>query len=310
MHTVIKYKYITDLSISELNSHIVIPCLNEEGYKTLLLRNAKQKRIQSVYQTKKLLIKRNSVLVLNGNEFFFHIVICKEQTEFMNRNFDIIYDYLFKKLESEIDEYELSELLFSIEDLFAKSSENIELLQIGTAGELLTLMLFIERGYLEILHVYHRNNFSKHDIEFSNKYKLEIKTTLNEKRIHRFSHTQLTSNDKKIHIASVVLSLVENGLSLYQLFLKIIEKIDDYEIAFSIKKLMNFVSIDSSNQGIVFDYKNSIDSIRIIDSNHVPKINCELPDGITNVHYDSDCSFSESTTLSKYLEIIKQITRI
>src|SRR5690606_38670450 len=104
---------------------VVIPCINDDGFRTLLIKNSEPKRYPSSYTTKYLLIKRNVVLVNAEDEYFCHLISCRENSEFMNHNFDTIYEYLFKKIESPIDEYSFSDLMNSIEELFSKNSENL-----------------------------------------------------------------------------------------------------------------------------------------------------------------------------------------
>ena len=37
------FKYIAELEEFDLRNRIVIPCLNEDGYRTLLIKNSKEK---------------------------------------------------------------------------------------------------------------------------------------------------------------------------------------------------------------------------------------------------------------------------
>ena len=106
------YKYITEITEKEMNEMIIIPCLNDNGFRTLLIKNLTKKRIESNYDTKHLIIKKNITLYYDNQPYFFHLISCKENTNLMNYNFDIIYEYLFKKIEEPIEESTLSELLF------------------------------------------------------------------------------------------------------------------------------------------------------------------------------------------------------
>jgi hypothetical protein len=290
----ITYKYLVDLSIDELNSKVVIPCLNEDGFRTLLIKSTDHKRQTSSYSTKHLIIKKNVVLTHDSEDYFLHLISCRESTEYINHNFDLIYDYMFKKIENGINENEFSDLLLSIEELFSKATENIENLQVGTAGELLTLLYFHKFGHTEIIENYHKNAYSKHDIELDENKKIEVKTTTKESRIHKFSHRQLVSGENQVYISSVLLSKVEKGMSLYQLFHKLIDVVTSYETLFSLRKMMNYCNVDITSQGVVFDYNISLGSVRIISANDVPHITTEIPNGISNLYYDSNCDFVRS----------------
>lgn len=298
------YKYIADIILEELNTQIVIPCINESGMRSLLIKNSSNKRILSSYNTKNLLIKRNSVLNHGNTEYFFHTISCRNSSDFMNRNFDIIYDYLFKKIDKPIDEYEFSELLNSIEELFTKGTTDLNNLQVGVVGELLTLMYFVNNGYYDVLNRYHKNAFSKHDIELDSVKKIEIKTTAKENRIHRFSHHQLFESGYKIFVASVIIRHVENGMSLYKLFKQVMSHIDNYETHFFINKMMNYCAVDEYNQGILFSYEASYNSILLFRAQDIPHISDTIPKGVSNLNYDSVCDLSPSIDIHELMSAL------
>ena len=298
----ITYKYLVDLDVDELNMKTVIPCLNEDGFRTLLIKSINQKRQTTTYSTKHLIIKKNVVLTHDSNDYYMHLISCRESNEYINHNFDLIYNYLFKKIENGIDENEFSDLLLSIEELFSKATDNIENLQVGIAGELLTLLLFYKNGYPNLVESYHKNAYSKHDIEIDEKKKIEVKTTAKESRIHSFSHKQLVSGDNDVFVSSVLLSKVEKGMSLYQLFQELMSFVISYETSFSLRKMMNYCNVDITSQGVVFDYDISLESIRIIKACDIPHISIEIPKGVSNVYYDSNCDFVPTIHPSKVFE--------
>lgn len=298
------YKYIADISKNELDDSIVIPCINELGHRTLLIKNATQKRHSSIYSTKYLIIKRNSVLTYSSIDYYFHVISCKDSSDYINRNFEIIYDYLFRKIDAPIDEVKFSELIMSIEELFSRSNDNLENLQIGLIGELLTLKLLYENGVRTILDKYHKDNYSRHDIEVNNRLKIEVKTTIKEKRIHRFSHSQLDKISMDVYISSVLLIKVESGMTLYRLFEEILKLIDDFEVSFLIKKQMSFCGVDSINQGISFSYEESIKRVKFFPIKEIPKLSGSIPDGISNISYDVQCDFISDMNIC---EVIRRI---
>jgi len=300
------YKYITEITEKEMNEMNIIPCLNDNGFRTLLIKNLTRKRIESNYDTKHLTIKKNITLYYENQPYFFHLISCKENTNLMNYNFDIIYEYLFKRIEEPIDENTFSELLFSIQSLFEKTSENLNQVQIGTAGELLTVLHLYNSGYKEIFNNLHKNVYSKHDIEITNSLKIEVKTTTKETRTHRFSHNQIYDNFYDIYVSSVMLFRTEKGISLYDLFIEILNITDNYEARFSLYKLMNFCGVNNMNQGIVFSKDNSIKSIKIINSLDLPKINNDIPHGISNVSYDVYCDLAKQQSIGNFVKFLKE----
>src|SRR5690606_2644644 len=147
----------------DLRNRNVIPCINEEGNSSILIKNSKDKDNQTIYSTKYLTIKKNTVLMYEDKEYFFHIISCRDKTDYMEENFKIILEYLFGKLSLPISDEEFTDLLTSIQELFKKPSEDINTIQIGTAGELLTLLYIFDNGKEDILEKYHKKNNSKHD---------------------------------------------------------------------------------------------------------------------------------------------------
>src|SRR5690554_6104891 len=111
------YKYITELEEFDLRNRIVIPCINEEGYSSILIKNSKDKDNQTIYSTKYLTIKKNTVLMYEDKEYFFHIISCRDKTDYMEENFKIILEYLFGKLSLPISDEEFTDLLTSIQEL-------------------------------------------------------------------------------------------------------------------------------------------------------------------------------------------------
>jgi len=281
-----KYKYITEIEIKALNSTTVIPCINEDGFRTILIKNSISNEFTSLYSTKYLNIKKNAKLTYESYNYFCHIISCKESTEFMNKSFDIMYEYLFKKIEIPIDEIQFSEIIYSIEELFSRATSDSLNIQIGTAGELLTLIFLHQKGYHNIFDYYHKNSFSKHDIEINERFKIEVKTSVSEKRIHRFSHLQLVNDQYEIFISSVLLSLTEKGMTMLDLIEKSLLYCNNFESTFNIKKLLNYMQLDEYNKGIIFSFENSIENIKFYPITSVPKIIGALPKGITNLSYD------------------------
>ncbi|WP_026400247.1 PD-(D/E)XK motif protein [Acholeplasma equifetale] len=298
-----QYKYISDIDQNTFESNVVVPCINDEGYRTILIKNKTQNRFASSYATKHLIIKKNIVLVHGDLEFYCHIITCKNSDPYTNRNFDIINEYLFQKLDKPIDEFEFSELLNSIEQLFDKANGEISKHQIGIAGELITLLYFAKQGFSNVLNNYHKNFFSHHDIEISDVIKIEVKTSAEGKRIHKFNHEQLNDKHMRIYISSVKLYTVEKGMSLYQLFDTILKIVKNYETKFLIYKLMNFCCVDEINQGITFSLEDSLDSVRIFHSKDIPQIKEEIPKGVLNISYSSDCELVPEIDIKDIVEL-------
>lgn len=286
-----KFKYISSITESELEDNIVVPCTDEDGFSCILIKNAKSKTISSGYSTDNMEIKINRVLLRNGKDYFFHIIRAKKTDAYSRNQFDTIFEFVFKKIESPIDDVELSGLITSLEDYFKTTPEkNKREIQIGVFGELFTIKYLYDIGYEDIVEKFHKNFYSKHDIEINSKVRMEVKSTTSEKRIHHFKHNQIMRNDVKVILSSVMLEESKEGVSLKSLFEDVMSLFDDPDAKFALQKLMIRCGIADGEEGMSFAYEKALTDIKFYDAVNLPKIDKESFEGITNIEYDVDCS--------------------
>jgi len=299
-----QFKYISQITKEELNNNIVIPCTNENGYPCILIKNSIEKKISSNYNTDNLEIKLNAVLVHDNENHYFHIITSKKNDYFAKVQFNVIFEYVFMKIESKISDNSLSNLISSIYEYFKISPDaDFRNMQIGVFGELLCIKKLYESGYEEIVNKYHRDFYSKHDIEINDKVRLEIKTTSSEKRIHRFKHNQIYRDDVKVFVASSILEPSQEGCSLYDLFVEIKSLYSDPDAKFALEKLMKKCGISLENKGLTFALSKAYGDLYFFDSDSLPKINIKEPNGVTNISYDVDCSFGESLDVFEMIKL-------
>ena len=297
-----QFKYIAELSEEELIKEIVIPATNEQGYQCILIKNSVMKTIFREYNTDNLEIRLNSVLRNNDTEFYFHIIRAKETDYAIKLQFQIIYEYVFNKITNPISDNELLSLVTSLEEFFRITPDvNPHLLQIGVYGELLTIQNLYINGYREITQKYHKNFYSTHDIEISPELRIEIKTSTNEKRIHHFSHNQISRTDTEVYVVSSVLEESQEGKSLFTLFDEVKLLYDDAEAVFELEKLKKRCNVSESNEGIRIAYNKAINDLRIINAHELPQINSLIPQGVTGVNYDVECGFANYKTVNDFV---------
>ena len=70
-----QFKYIGNITPEELETQIVFPCFDEDGYRCILIKNAFEKTVVSKYETDNMVIKLNAKLLFESKEYFFHIII-------------------------------------------------------------------------------------------------------------------------------------------------------------------------------------------------------------------------------------------
>ncbi len=207
-----------------------------------------------------------------------------------------------------MNDEEILKLIFSLEELFKVTpTQNKENIRIGLYGELLFLHSIFTNGYEKILEKYHSNFFSKHDIELTEKTRIEIKTTTKESRIHSFKHNQIFRTDLNVYVGSVLLEESEEGLSLYDLCEILKNESRSADFNFGLDKLMKFVEISDHDKGPSFSYELALDKIRIIEANKLPHLDISETNGITNISYDVECSLADYMSTNQFVKNIENI---
>ena len=299
------FKYIADISEQYLDEAVVVPCRNEQGFQTILIKNASQKRISSFFATDNLSIKLDKVLLKGEKEYFVHIIESKKTDGFAAQQFQVIYDYIFGKITDPISSVDLFNLISSLEEYFRLTPDpNRKKIQIGVFGELLSLCYLYESGFPEILNKYHNDFFSKHDIEISSSVRLEVKTTTGDKRIHHFRHDQICRKDIDVYVLSVLLEASQEGLTLYDLFMRVIGMVMDPDKKFALKKLMVRCAVSEEDKGLSFSESLAYSKIRIFDGKVLPKIKDEIPNGVSAIEYDVDCSLAKEMNVQDAIGIM------
>ena len=302
-----KFKYISSITEEELENNVVVPCTDEDGFSCILIKNAKAKTISSGYSTDNMEIKINRVLLRNGKDYFFHIIRAKKTDAYSRSQFDTIFEFVFKKIENPVDDIELSGLITSLEDYFKTTPEkNKREIQIGVFGELFTIKYLYDVGSPEIVDKFHKNFYSKHDLEINSKVRMEVKSTTSEKRIHHFKHNQIMRSDVKVILSSVMLEESKEGTSLKTLFEEVIPLFDDPDAKFALQKLMVRCGIADGEEGLSFAYEKALNDIRFYDAVNLPKIEKETFDGITNIEYDVDCSNCDYFNVDDLIKTLKE----
>ena len=300
-----KFKYISNLTLDEIENNIVIPCIDENGNHSIIIKNATTKIVSNKYITDNLLVQIDTQLFIDNDVYYCHIISANKKDMYSLGQFYIIYEYIFKKIEEPIGGSNLSALITSLEDYFKITPDpNLFSLQVGVFGELITIKYLYDSGYHNIINKFHNNFYSKHDVELDDKNRIEIKTTVSEKRIHRFKHNQIYRKDVNVYIASVMLEESKEGLSLYELFQKVLELYSDADNIFGLNKLMKRCNVNEENKGLTISFEKALNDFRIFDANTLPKINIDIPDGVSNVTYDVDCSLSEYINIDTFAKML------
>lgn len=305
-----EFKYISNISKEEIDQNTVIPCIDQQGYHAILIKNSVMKSIPSKFSTDNLNVQIDEILYFDEKEYYFHIITATKNDMYSISQFEIIYEYIFKKLQSAISGNELNILITSIEDYFRTTPDkDLFSLQVGVFGELLTIKYLYDSGYTQIVEKYHDNFYSKHDVEIDDHTRIEIKSTVSEKRIHTFKHNQIFRNDIDVYISSVMLEQSKEGVSLFDLFQEVIDLYDNPDSIFALKKLMKRCGVGEENGGLKFAIQKAYNDLKIYDAKALPKINVPAPDGVTNIKYDVDCSLAEPLNIDDFVNTINSLIK-
>ncbi len=286
-----QFKYIGSISEVELKSNVVHACINEDGFRCILIKNAEEKTVISKYDTDNLGIRMNTVLVFNDTNYYFHIVTAKKNNQESNVEFELVYDYIFRKIQEPILDTELAKLVLSIEEYFRITPQrDNRQLQIGVWGELFCIKKLYNSGYKHITEKYHNNFFLRHDVEISKKLRMEIKTSVNQKRIHHFRHEQICRNDIEIIVASLIVEEVQQGTSLFQFFNDIFDIVSDPEDRLALHKTMKLCGVSEENHGLIFSEEKAKEDIRFYDAKTLPMLKTDIPQGVSKIEYEVDCA--------------------
>lgn len=300
-----KFKYISNLTINEIDSNVVIPCIDEDGMHSILIKNSINKSITNRFITDNLSIQINSILYFKDKAYYCHIIKSTKNDLHSVGQFHVIFDYIFKKIEDPINGNELSSLITSLEDYFKVTPDpNLMTLQIGVFGELLTIKYLFENGYSNIVNKYHQNFYSKHDIELDDRNRIEIKTTVSEKRIHTFKHNQIYRKDVNVFVASVMLEQSKEGVSLYTLFEDVISLYTNPDSELELRKLMKKCNVNLENEGPSFAIEKAYNELKIFEACKLPRLEIDAPNGVTNIKYDVDCSIAECKNVNDFIQYL------
>ena len=303
-----EFKYIAEISKEEFENEVVLPFINEEGKTCILIRNSKKKTNILKGSTDNLEYHLNSTFYKDETPNYFHMISCKKIDNYSKEQFEIAHEYLFKLFKEPKSDYEISALINSLEQLFKVTPEkNLQQLHTGVFGELLFVLFAYENGVKQILSKYHSNFYSKHDLELDRKNRIEIKSTISSKRIHRFSHDQLVRRDVNVYVVSLILEESSEGVSLNELFEKVLNISDDFKTTLWLGQLKGFCGVSKENKGPSFSIDKALQDIKFFKAKDLPHLNINDTNGVTNVVYDVDCSLGDNMDVSSFIDMINTI---
>lgn len=297
-------EYIVNVNDFDLDDNTVFLGKNENDKSTIIIKNAKMINNSQTLHFNNLEVKTNIVL---NDKYNTHLIIYSGNSNIMEKHFSVMFNYLFSKIVEPISADELLILIYSLEELFNTSTGFSENQLIGLIGELITIDYLIDNGLSNIASTYHTNEKSKFDFEITDKVKLEVKTTADEKRIHNFRHSQLVNSDFDIFIVSIIVNVNESGIDIKKIIKDIMDKSDEPELTLQLHKILIRIENTSKELSLKFDYKSTLQSIKFYSAKELPQIREEVEDGIINLEYS--IVFSRIKEIIDHLELLSNFKK-
>lgn len=270
--------------------------VSEEGFPKFFVDTSDNNLMQNL--NAELLSVEYNVLcnIIEGEEItddhYFSIITLRSENEQFQKMFIDVFLMMLDTLPVKPSNIALASKIESLLSIFAKLKRHpVHKLQ-GLWAEL--LMIDQSKNPTIIARSWHSIPNSKYDFNLGGD-KVEVKSTQSENRVHHFSLDQLNpSPNSKLLICSVIVresAKGSNGLSVFDLYDRIIPRINDSEIRMHISEVIaETLGSDFYNaQKKYFDYIEASDRLALFNYIDVPKIaKNDVPQHVTEVRFSSD----------------------
>lgn len=270
-----------------------------EGYPVFFIKTqySEKKAINKSLEIIKIEFNKECALYVNDIKeigYYTLITLKSEKPEIQNYFLDIIHLSIqrmseFPSMKEIITE--LNSLIILFSDFSKTPKKTIQ----GVWAEMIVIENSKDADYL--VQSWHSSIFSKFD--FNDGFdKIEVKSTVKDKRIHRFSMLQLSKNSSSnLLIASIMTSEVGIGSNIFDIRDIIFTKLKDKNLISKVDEILSKTlgSDLEKSTDCFFDYNTAVDSLKFYESESIPNIDSRIPIEITNISFD--CDLSEISSL-------------
>ena len=177
----------------------------------------------------------------------------------------------------------------------------------GLWGELFVMSLSPDPG--RMVTAWHAEPGQRYDFVHGG-VRLDVKSASGRVRRHHFSLEQLTPpRSANLWIASLFAEPATGGTTIGDLLALLRERLPQPEHRLRIDEVA-FATLGedwSEGLGASFDYDLAVESLRFVAAEHVPKIDDELPRGVTNVLFCSDLDGTPLLTLNEARSAVAEL---
>ncbi len=272
---------------------------SEEGYpkffvetsgNSTLMHNLNAELLSVEYDMPCNLIEGNQVV----DNIRYTIITLQSSEETLQKMFLDVFLMMLRSLPLKPSNPLIASKIENLLSIFAKLRKKpIHKLQ-GLWAELLVIEQSKEP--VTVARAWHSLPESKYDFTMG-RDKIEVKSTMNEQRIHRFSNAQLNPlGDSRLLVASVIVresAKDQNGLSVFDLYDSIAKKITSDSVRMHVYEVIADTLGNEYNNGRkkYFDYSEACDSLAFYEHPDIPKIDPDaIPELVTEVKFSSNLS--------------------
>lgn len=290
----------------DLKTHNIVVTMGFDRKPAILIRSSETTLGETTYHDDYLTIHFNSAHCEDdGTKTIYHAVSPKDYPRSFRGDFEVVFNYLFDAVRRPVSKSELENLLASLNAfLKAKPACSLVSYQLKLTGFLLVYIYLKKAGWTSTIRpedLTSLDHLGPHIL---------VKTAPGPKRLHRFSHEELTVNSTKRIVASVILSPSSSSEgSLYGLFKEAIDLLDDDgpDIYLALNQLMKEAGADKENRGPRFDKEEALGTLSFYRLEDMPRLdisNC--PSTIDDVSYRVNCQGLKRMAISEVLETIDE----
>ena len=288
----------------DLKTHNIVVTMDFDRKPAILIRSSETTIEEMAYHGDYLTIHFNSVHCEDdGTKIIYHAVSPKDYPRSFRGDFEVIFNYLFEAVKRPISKSELEKLITSL-SVFLKAKPACSLVsyRLKLTGFLLVYIYLKKAGWTSTIRpedLTSLDHLGPHVL---------VKTAPGPKRLHRFSHEELTVNSTKRIVASVVLSPSPSSEdSLYGLFKEAIDLLDDDDpdIYLALNQLMKEARVDKENRGPRFNKEEALEALSFYRLEDMPRLdisNC--PSAIDDVSYRVNCQGLKALDMA---DVLKEI---
>lgn len=258
-----------------------------EGYPVLMICTKKSFENRQKFSLQNLKIQQNIECNIKDKgttiiDYFTLITFTNTSTD-LQLYFLRIAEPLINLLTPQPTEKEVTNVIFKFLEVFKALSEPAHKSVLGLWGELLVIAESVDADLL--INAWHNNPFEKYDFGLDN-WRIEVKTSTKNERIHSFSLEQLNPPyGIDVNVASILTKQTVSGKSFQDLSDIIRAKVNDLNLISKLDLVVAQTLGDSMReaQNLKFDLALARQTLRFYSSENIPKIK---PEQVTSMVFD------------------------